>query len=348
MKSTFFFFVFLISISISMRTEARIDSREFQEIIDDFVEINKEATSEVDVGMLLAGLKITLDSSQNQYSSFLDSFIVTCNNAKFKLANYVLSLKTSADDSKNKANHWKKSAEKAFSDSGQNDLMLKNTRLNLNSVIKEMARIIVEYHQGVSQSDKQLTVIKQLNDIIEDELIKPTGRSFVQLKFHRKLADLQDMVRKSGDTLYTPIIAILIGFASEQNFSKQNLLKQILLNIHKLKANIEKFKGEKEGSMNSKMMMVKTQEENLESQIGDYQHLSERYVSIVTEAHQNMALLNTDFSNLQSEIGRKNTELETLNKLCEEENTMYKKGIDRIVLIKEGITEALVLDQQRK
>ena len=68
MKSTFFFFVFLISISISMRTEARIDSREFQEIIDDFVEINKEATSEVDVGMLLAGLKITLDSSQNQYS----------------------------------------------------------------------------------------------------------------------------------------------------------------------------------------------------------------------------------------------------------------------------------------
>ena len=155
------------------------------------------------------------------------------------------------------------------------------------------------------------------------------------------------MIEKSGNSHYSPIISALIGFASEENFSNQSILKQILLNIHKLKSNIEKFRAEKEGSMNNRMVLLKKQQENLESQIVDYQHLSERYVSIVTEAHQNMALLNREFTNLQSEIGRKHTELDTLYKLCEEENSMYKKGIDRIVLIKEGIREALFVDQKR-
>ena len=304
---TFFFVFYLFSISICTKVETKIDSHDFQEIIDDFVEINKEASSDIDISMLLSGLKVTLDSSQNQYSNFLDSFIVTCNNAKAKLANYVSSLNASAEESKNQANNWKKSAENAFADSGKNDQMLKNTRDSLTTVLKETAQIIVEYHQGLSESDAQLKVIKQLNDIIEDELIKPSARSFVQLKFHRKLKDLQELIEKSGNSHYSPIISALIGFASEENFSNQSILKQILLNIHKLKSNIEKFRAEKEGSMNNRMVLLKKQQENLESQIVDYQHLSERYVSIVTEAHQNMALLNREFTNLQSEIGRKHT-----------------------------------------
>lgn len=345
---TLFYLLFLISTAACTGIEANLDSGEFKEIIDDFIEINREASSEIDIGMLLSGLRITLDSSQKQYSSFLNTFIVTCNDAKAKLTNYVISLNSASHEAKNQANHWKVSAEKAFSDSGKNELMLKNTRESLNHVIKEIAQVIAEYHEGVSESDKQLLITKQLNDIIEDELINPTGRSFVQLKFDSKLNHLNRLISKSGETFYTPIIATLVQFASEQNFSNQSILKQILVTIHKLRENIEKFKAEKEGSMNNRMMLLKKQEENLDSQIVDYQHMSEKFVSIVSEAHQNMALLNREFTNLQSEIGRKNTELETLNRLCEEENTMYKTGIDRILLIKEGIREASAIDQMRR
>jgi len=339
----------LLSISTCTKIENKIDSREFQEIIDDFVEIHKIATSDVDVGMLLTNIKLTLDANQKSYKTFLDGFILTCNNAKHKLFNYVDSLKGAADETKRTANHWKESADKAYKDSAQNNKMLNQTRETLSKVLEDMAQIIVDFHKGVSESDSKLIVLKQLFDIIEDELLTPSpGKSFVQLRFHNKLENLQELVAKSHDTLYTPILTTLINLATEQNFSNQKVLKQILLNLRRLRINIEKYKAEKEMAMNEQMKVLKQEEENLESQIGDYQHLSERYVSVVVEAHQNMALLNRDFTNLKSEIERKNSELETVNHLCEEEDTMYKKGINRIITIKEGISEALSLDQKRK
>lgn len=348
MKSTFFFFAILFTVAFCSKVENTIDSREFNEIIEDFVDIQKTANANVDIPLILSTLKINLDSSQKQYTDFLDGFIVSCNNAKVKLSNYLVSLRSQSDDTRNQAGHWRKEADKAFRDSSRNERMLNHTRELLQKVMQDMAQIIVEYHDGVGESDAKLTVIKQLNDIIEDELIKPTGRSFVQLKFHRRLDQLQALLQKTGDNFYTPVISTLVSLASETNFADQRILKQILLNIRNLRASIEKFKSEKEYAMNEKMVILKKQQENLQSQIGDFQHLAERYVSIVTEAHQNMDLLNKDFSNLQAEIQRKSGEMENLNHLCEEENTMYKKGIGRILEIKDGIRTALNLEQRRK
>ena len=347
MKSiTFYYLLCLLSIALCAEVETTVDSHEFKEIIDDFVEIHKEAEVGFDIGMVLGGLKMNLDASQKQYREFLNSFMVSCNDAKAKLGNYIVSLKNSADETKNQALQWKKDSEKAFRESGKNERMLNQTKITLQKVMQDMAQLIVEYHRGVSESESKLAVIKQLYNIIEDELIKPSGRSFVQLKFHKKLFDLQQLLSRTGETLFTPIISTLVQLASEQNFSNQHILKQILLNLRKLRASIEKYKAEKESGMNSKMVLLKQQQDNLESQISDYKRLSERYVSIITEADHNMGLLNNDFSNLQTEVGRKSTELLSLNKLCEEENTMYKKGINRIVEIKDGIREALVLDQK--
>lgn len=349
MKSiTFYYLFFLVSFASCVGIETKIDSHEFREIIDDFVEIHKEASVGVDIGMVLGGLKMNLDASQKEYKQFLNSFIVSCNNAKAKLGNYIVTLRNSADETKNQALQWKKDSEKAFRESGKNELMLNQTKVSLQKVMQDMAQLIVEYHQGVSESESKLVVIKQLYNIIEDELIKPTGRSFVQLRFHKKLDDLQQLLSKTGETFFTPIISTLVELASEQEFSNQHILKQILLNLRKLRSSIEKFKAEKESTMNSKMILLKQQQDNLESQISDYKRLSERYVSVITEAEHNMNLLNSDFSNIQTEVGRKTTELESLNKLCEEENTMYKRGINRIVEIKEGIKDALVLDQKHR
>ena len=145
MKTVTFYYLFLlISFAACVDVETKIDSHEFREIIDDFVEIHKEVNAGVDTGMLLGGLKMNLDQSQKQYKDFLNSFIVSCNNAKAKLGNYITSLKNSADDIKNQAGNWKRESEKAFRESGKNELMLNQTKVTLQKVMRDMAQDTVE------------------------------------------------------------------------------------------------------------------------------------------------------------------------------------------------------------
>ena len=93
MKSiTFYYLFFLVSIASCVGIETKIDSHEFREIIDDFVEIHKEASTGVDIGMILGGLKMNLDASQKEYKEFLNSFIVSCNKFTMSLDNPVVDM----------------------------------------------------------------------------------------------------------------------------------------------------------------------------------------------------------------------------------------------------------------
>jgi len=172
-------------------------------------------------------------------------------------------------------------------------------------------------------------------------LINP-GKSFIQVgKFNEKLKVLEDLVKKSGDTLYTPIIATLVELASRQNFSDQRLLQAILKNLKLLEDSLRKFRAEKEHDMNDGLKALKAQEENLASQLDDYHHLEQRYVSDVHEANENIELLNALVLNLAVEITRKNDELRSIVHLCDTENEMFKAGQKRTALIKKDLNEAM-------
>jgi len=204
-----------------------------------------------------------------------------------------------------------------------------------------MSKIILDYKAGVSESDSKLYVVKQLRDIIEDELLNP-GKSFIQVDaFNSKLKDLQNLVKKSGDSLYTPIIETLVALASEQNFSDQKILKAILSNLKSLEQNITKFKAEKKTALKVTLKTLKAQEENLIGQLQDYAHLEQRYVSDVTEANQNTALLTETLSNLNNEIARKQDELRNIDHLCDTENKMFKDGVTRVDAVKKDVNSAI-------
>jgi len=219
----------------------------------------------------------------------------------------------------------------------------KKTEDNLARVRKEMTDIVIQYHAGVAEADAKLMVVKQLRDIIEDELINPTGgKSFIQIsKFNEKLKDLKTLIEKSGDRFYTPIIQTLVQLASEQNFSDQKILQTILKNLNALEASLKKFKEEKEVSLKVTLKNLKAQEDNLVTQMQDYHHLEQRYISDVTEASENTKILNDQLLTIASEISRKEDELKNINHLCDTENKMFKDGIQRIEVVRKDVSHAV-------
>jgi len=216
----------------------------------------------------------------------------------------------------------------------------KATTTTLIATQKDMENTIISYHAGVTETDRKLVVVKELRDIIEDELLNP-GKSFIQVgKFNEKLQNLQNLVKSSGDSMYEPIIATLVSLASEQNFSDQKILAAILKNLKALDTSLLKFKEEKRHAMEEGMKQLKAIEENLQSQLEDHHHIEQKCVSDVAEANQNIDLLNTEITNLNSEITRKTDEFKAIEHLCATENNMFKNGSKRIALIKKDLAEA--------
>jgi polyhydroxyalkanoate synthesis regulator phasin len=309
--------------------------------MDDFVEVHKTASQSVDVGLVLADVKITLQASEKKYKEFLQAFLLSCENAKAKVNNFVKTLQNARDEAKNHiSNTWNHQLEKGKKGIKDSQTNLASTKARLEATHKQMTQIIIDYHSGVSETDNKLHVVKELRDIIEDELINP-GKSFIQVdKFNEKLKNLESLIKKSGDSLYAPIIETLVQLASQQNFSDQKILHAILKNLKELETSLQKFKTEREHDMNVGLKNLRAQEENLTSQLADYLHLEQKYYSDVAEANQNIEILNAELLNLNNEITRKTEELHNLVHLCDTENDMFKAGTQRMELIKKDLSQA--------
>ena len=335
------FFFLLVAIS-STRLEAEIDSKAFQEIMDDFVEVHTSAGAQVDVGMVLTDVKITLQASEKKYKEFLTTFLSSCNNAKAKVNSFVERLENARAEAQNQvSNTWAYQESKGRAGIKEAQTSAAKIRVSLTAIEKQMGQIVIDYHSGVTETDSKLNVVKQLRDIIEDELLNP-GKSFIQIeKFNSKLANLQELIKKSGDSLYTPIIETLVQLASEQNFSDQKILQTILKNLRELETSLNAFKLERETAMNVTLKNLKAQEENLNGQLNDYHHLEQRYLSDVTEATQSTQILNTEITNLNNEITRKKDELTSVTHLCNTENEMFTSGTKRMELIRSDLTLAV-------
>ena len=337
---TIIFFFLLVSTSSTI-TEAKIDSRAFQEIMDDFVQVHSAASAQIDLGLVLSDVKITLQAGEKRYKEFLSTFLSGCNNAKAKVNKFVTGLQNARAEAQNQiSNTWASQTEKGRK--GVTDAVASAAKVSkdIADIKANMAKIVIDYHSGVTETDMKLNVVKQLRDIIEDELINP-GQSFVQIrKFNEKLAHLNELIKRSGDSLYTPIIATLVELASEQNFSDQKILSTILKNLKELENSLNAFRLERENAMNVTLKSMKAQEDNLAAQLTDYHHLEQRYASDVFEASQNTQLLNTEITNLNSEITRKQDELQSVTKLCDTENEMFTAGTQRMEMIKSDLTLA--------
>jgi len=342
------FLLLLFVSALSTKIESKIDSHEFQEIIDDFVEVHKAASEDIDLGLILTNVKSGITKAEKTFGDFISGFVKSCNYAKGKVDGFVTKLGKVINSLQKEANDWNDAAKKAAKDSKSNAKNLADTQGRLKTLLEDMANLAITYKQTVGESDAKLYIIKQLWDIIEDELLNPTTKSFIQVKFNKKLTKLQEMVKKSGDILYTPLISALVELAAEGHFSDQTILKKILKTLGELRKNIEKFRADKETELNESMKTYKSQEQNLEDQIFDYTKLGSSYVSVSAEAHQSMQILTKDIQSLGDEVKRKQAEALSVSHLCDLENNLFKGGKKRMDLIIGDLKTALGQAQQLK
>lgn len=338
MTSFVFISFLLLSISYSTKLDAIVSSKDFQDIVNDFVEIHNIVYDGANIDLVITSIKMTLEASQKSYGAFLGGFVMNCKSAQNRVANYIASLQSSAEDTEHEANTWKKQAKTAFDSAKQNQLYLFRTRTRLQEVLKEISNLVFEYHRAVAESNTKLHVLKQLSDIIEDELLSSPGESFIQLnKFNGKINKIKGLIQKAGDSFFSPLLHTLVQSAIERKFSDQNVLKQIILTLHELTQKIDSYKRSKEQTMQSTLELLKKQESNLESQVLDYQHLNTKYSSMIKESNENLHIMSDDYRNMKSEITRKQSELRSLERLCDLEYKMYKSGIRRIIKIKQDL-----------
>jgi len=202
------------------------------------------------------------------------------------------------------------------------------------------------YRERISESNEKLVVVKQLRDIIEDELLNDMRRdsSFIQLtNFKSKLSILQYLVNKSKDEFYSPILSVLVHLASEKNFSDQSILKEILSNINQLEGSIRAFIKTQEITFTESLKNLKQEEENLQKELDTFKKFERFLISSMHFAVANRKILSKDLAHLKSEIKRKRSEQSMFNKLCEIEEDEFKGDSLRIQLIRKDLDEAFKL-----
>jgi len=342
------FLLLLLTIALSTKLESTLDSRAYQDIIEDLVEVYTEADAGADVALLLTQLKNGVAQCQKDSVDFEAGFSRSCANVQARVVGHAKKLQAAIDSMNNDRNSWNTSAAKARKDSATNDATIKSTRAKIADVGKQMGDALIGYHRELTEVDKKMTVLKELRDIIEDELLNQQAPpKLIQLKkFNKKLAKLKTLIEESGDTMYTPMIATLVDLASQHNFSDQGVLNTLLKNINNLEQAFRKYRTERETYFNDTMKTLKSQEENLTSQIHDLVKLRHSLLSSIAEASQAMEILSKDIANITSEMARKKSEGTQIGSLCDIETSSFKAGSALVTAVNSQITDAIAACQQ--
>jgi len=177
----------------------------------------------------------------------------------------------------------------------------------------------------------KLDVIKRLRDIIHDELLNSSeAGAFIQVqKFRTTLAELKEKMAKVEDTLYTPLVSALVNLATEKNFANQKILKKILALLDKIHANLKSFIKKHKNDNKAILKLIKEQRTLKQAQLRQLLKLSAQaaqnvkyHNALIEHAQISSALLN-------SQIAKKNKELEHWEGLCSAEKKIRIKSSRR-------------------
>ena len=271
MSKTVCFITLLIVIAFCVSKSSNIEG-----LLSKMVELNNKVkgddNSRVDVNVIAARLNANADemnsSFETHFAKILNSLQAGTNNlgdfAK-KLADSRLEIQARIDEAKAKGEEAKENRKRLAESLG-------NRRKDLLAKEEEIKKLLEDYTEQRIESEEKATILRQLKNIIEDELLndQPAPHAFIQLKrnFNVKLAHLKKLLQKSkADFNITPILSSLIQIAGNGNFSDQGTLKQIINLIDKLSANINEFLHTLETNMETNSQLLKNQEDQIHAEV---------------------------------------------------------------------------------
>jgi chromosome segregation ATPase len=293
-----------------------------------FVELNDAmGVQKEDVGVIIANVKNTLDKGGKNYKAFFRTIETQCASALAKINSSIKSLQNAVNDATSNVNSWKNNLASATKDRKDAAGNILKGRTQLKGLKTRISKLVMDYKVYATEADKKLNVIKILRDIITDELFNRTPGALVQVsKFQEKLAELKSLLNNNSDSLYSPMISVLLDLATEQNFSDQTVLRKILQNLNNLDKALREFRAKQETTLNSEMKNIKKQIKNVKGRIRAYRRMRQQAVSKAIDANHYISFYNHEITHFNAEKGRMTDELHLFEKLCAFEKKVHITG----------------------
>ncbi len=323
MKNAIYFF-FLIFVSFcSCSTKDK-----FASILQQFVELNEAMGVErVDVGVIVAQVKNTLNSGQKSYTSFFRTLEAQCSAGKAKLSATINATSQSINEANSNINNWNKNLASAVADIKDAQANINKGNVQLTGLRRTVDKLNMDYKVYATEADKKLNIVKVLRDMITDELLNRTPGALVQVtKFQEKLNELKELLNNNSDSLYSPMISVLLDLATEQNFSDQSVLRKILQNLNNLNNALLTFRTNQEKTLTSEMSSLRKQMRNVKSRIRTYFRMKAQATSKQIDASNYLAFYRNEVTHFTAENTRLADQLNLFNKLCDFERSVGKQG----------------------
>jgi len=325
-------------------------SSKFANIINQFVELNNElGIQKEDVGVIITGVKNVLTEEEKLDDAHFRALTQNCNSGEAAVNGAIAKLSNEVNESTKRLNDWKSALANSFKDVAKAKSDITSTGQKIVANQKSIDKALEDFKVTVTETDQKLNVVKTLRDIITDELINNAGaHSFVQLnKFTDKLNELRDLLNNDNDSLYSPLVSVLLELATEQNFSDQGILKKILQNIHNLDVSLRNFRKQREDGLNNEMKSLKSNAVNLGKIKNAYENMLAQSVSKRIDAQHYITFYTNEIAHFNAETGRKNDEKALLGKLCAFEKTAHEKDKQNLQNFKAKVLP-YIIDQIQK
>ena len=229
-----FYFLLIISITSVLTSGPAVD-----EVFNQFVELKTAlGAQKEDIAVVIAQVRHSVELSSKALKGLLRVIIVQCDSARARFGAAVSSIERATREAQVSITNWRNTRKTARSDRKRAVAAIVQGKKEYERFEERLAKLVIEYKVVADDGNKKLGVIKVLRDIISDELLKRSG-SFVQLtKFQKKLGELKEMLVSNTDSIYGPIVGVLLDLATERGFSDQGVLRKILQNLRQLKRSL--------------------------------------------------------------------------------------------------------------
>jgi chromosome segregation ATPase len=301
-----------------------------------------------DVGVIIANVRNTLKNGKTSYNNFFRTITTHCASGVARINSTIKGLQNLINDALSNTNSWNKNLASATKDRKDAQANIVKGRGQLAGLRKTRAKKIMDYKVYAAEADKKLMVVKTLRDIITDELFNRTPGALVQVnKFQQKLAELKGLLNNNSDSLYAPMISVLLDLATEQNFSDQAVLRKILQNLNNLDKSLQAFRANQEKTLTSEMKSIRGQIKNVKSRIRAYRRMRQQASSKVIDAQHYISFYKHEFDHFTAEKNRMTDELHLFEKLCAFEKKVHHSGARAFHTMKAQIVPYLFSAVQR-
>jgi len=304
-------------------------TNDYKNVIHQFVELNEAmGKSKEDTGLQIAKVKGVLGKEKEAATKFFRALETQCTSGVAKLNEAIKANTDAITEATSQLNNWKKNLVSATKDTKDAGVEIKKPRGSLKVLRKRVAKLTMDYRVFAAEADKKQNVVKVLRDIISDELINRAPGALVQVnKFQQKLGELKEMLNSSSDSLYSPIISVLLDLATEQNFADQGILKKILENLRNLDKALKDFRTKQEKGLDAELLNLKKQIKNVKQRIRAYRRMSHQSSSKAIDAKHYIVFYTNEVKHFSAEQKRMETAKVFFNKLCTFEKNVHKKHV---------------------